>query len=219
LLLIRNISQSVLKISMSEELDRAVVAKKLSSSLLCVFFYVAFYVVAAAVLQWFITSYLVGFGINLVDYLGYVQVLLAVGLGYLIVSSVATFFYWSMRVKYGHPTSAAVRNIVKIIGVGALVAAIAGGVAGGAAGVALGGFIGLVIGFASQQVLGQAIAGLFLLITRPLKIGDKVILGGDEGVVEDVSTLFTTVVKPDGTKVLIPNNSILGAKIYIKPAS
>jgi small conductance mechanosensitive channel len=96
---------------------------------------------------------------------------------------------------------------VKIIGVGALVAAIAGGVAGGAAGVALGGFIGLVVGFASQQVLGQAIAGLFILITRPLKIGDKVVLGGDEGIVEDVSTLFTTIVKPDGVKVLIPNNS------------
>jgi small conductance mechanosensitive channel len=91
-------------------------------------------------------------------------------------------------------------------------------VAGGAAGVALGGFIGLVVGFASQQVLGQAIAGLFILITRPLKIGDKVVLGGDEGIVEDVSTLFTTIVKPDGVKVLTPNNSILGAKIYIKPS-
>jgi small conductance mechanosensitive channel len=89
---------------------------------------------------------------------------------------------------------------------------------GGAAGVALGGFIGLVVGFASQQVLGQAIAGLFILITRPLKIGDKVVLGGDEGIVEDVSTLFTTIVKPDGVKVLIPNNSILGAKIYMKPS-
>jgi small conductance mechanosensitive channel len=42
--------------------------------------------------------------------------------------------------------------------------------------------------------LGQAIAGLFILITRPLKIGDKVVLGGDEGIVEDVSTLFTTIV-------------------------
>ncbi len=176
------------------------------------------YVVVAAVLQWFFTAYLVGFGIILVDYLGYVQVLTAVGLGYLIVNSLATFFYWSMRMKHDHPTSAAVRNIVKIIGVGALVAAIAGGVAGGAAGVALGGFIGLVVGFASQQVLGQAIAGLFILITRPLKIGDKVVLGGDEGIVEDVSTLFTTIVKPDGVKVLIPNNSILGAKIYIKPS-
>jgi small conductance mechanosensitive channel len=183
------------------------VAKKISSSLLRVFFYVVLYVVVAAVLQWFFTAYLVGFGIILVDYLGYVQVLTAVGLGYLIVNSLATFFYWSMRMKHDHPTSAAVRNIVKIIGV-----------AGGAAGVALGGFIGLVVGFASQQVLGQAIAGLFILITRPLKIGDKVVLGGDEGIVEDVSTLFTTIVKPDGVKVLIPNNSILGAKIYMKPS-
>ncbi len=200
-------------------MDISTVSKKISASLLRVVFYVVLYVVVAAVLQWFFTAFLVGFGITLVDYLGYVQVLTAVGLGYLIVSSVATFFYWSMRVKHNHSTSAAVRNIVKIVGVGALVAAIAGGVAGGAAGVALGGFIGLVIGFASQQVLGQAMGGLFILITRPFKIGDRVVLGGDEGIVEDVSTLFTTIVKPDGVKVLIPNNSILGGKIYIKPAS
>ncbi len=122
-----------------------------------------------------------------------------------------------MRAKYDHATSAAVRNVVKIIGIGALVAAIAGGVAGGPAGVALGGFIGIVIGFAFQQVLGQAVAGLFLLIVRPLKIGDEVVLGGEEGIVEDVSTLFTMIVKQDGVKVLIPNNTILGGKIYIKP--
>ncbi|MEM2967589.1 MAG: mechanosensitive ion channel, partial [Candidatus Caldarchaeum sp.] len=82
--------------------------------------------------------------------------------------------------------------------------------------VALGGFIGIVIGFASQQVLGQAVSGLFLLISRPFKVGDQVVLGGDEGVVEDVSTLFTVVRKNDGTKVLIPNNTIIGGKIYIK---
>jgi len=46
-------------------------------------------------------------------------------------------------------------------------------IAGGAAGVALGGFIGMVIGFASQQVLGQAISGLFILISRPFKISDQ----------------------------------------------
>jgi len=80
---------------------------------------------------------------KIVDYIGYIQVLLAIAFGYLIVSGIASFFYWSMRAKYEHATAAAVRNIVKIIGVGALVAAIAGG----AAGVALGGFIGIVIGF------------------------------------------------------------------------
>ncbi|MEM3974548.1 MAG: mechanosensitive ion channel, partial [Ignisphaera sp.] len=68
-----------------------------------------------------------------------------------------------------------------------------------------------------QQVLGQAIAGLFLLISRPFRIGDAVVIAGEDGVVDDVATLFTTVIKADGTKVLIPNNSIVGSKIYLKP--
>lgn len=81
-------------------------------------------------------------------------------------------------------------------------------------GVALGGFIGMVVGFASQQVIGQALAGLFLLIFRPFRIGDEAVLSGKEGVVEDVSTLFTTIAKNDGTKVLIPNNSFSETKYF-----
>ena len=137
----------------------------------------------------------------------------------LIVSSVASFFYWSTRVKYDHATAAAIRNIARIVGIGALAAAIAGGIAGDAAGVALGGFISLVIGFACQQVLGQAIAGLFLLIVRLFKIGDSVVLAGEDGVVDDIATLFTTIIKADNVRVLITNNSIIGGKIYIKPKS
>ena len=145
----------------------------------------------------------------------HVQVLLALAFGYLIISGLATFFYWSTRSKYNHATAASIRNIVRIIGIGAMAAVIAGSVAGGAAGAALGGFMGMVIGFASQQVLGQAIAGLFLLIARPYRIGDAVILAGEEGVVEDVATLFTVIVKADGGRVLIPNNFIVGSKIYL----
>lgn len=202
-----------------ERMDKSEIAKNATTAMAKVVLYVVLYVVVAAVIQWLFTSFLLQFGINIVDYVGYVQVLLAVAFGYLIIGGIASFFYWSMRAKYDHATAAAIRNIVKIIGVGALVAAIAGGVAGGAAGVALGGFIGIVIGFASQQVLGQAIAGLFLLISRPYKIGDDVVLAGEDGVVNDVATLFTIVVKSDGTKVLIPNNSIVGSKIYLKPKS
>jgi small-conductance mechanosensitive channel len=75
----------------------------------------------------------------------------------------------------------------------------------------------MVVGFASQQVLGQAIAGLFLLIARPFKIGDAVVIAGEDGVVDDVATLFTRVVKADGVVALIPNNAIIGGKIYLKP--
>lgn len=202
---------------LTREMSKSDIAKKTTTSIVKLVIYIVSYVVVGAIVQWLFTDFLLQFGVNIVDYVGYVQILIAIAFGYLIVNSISVFFYWTMRAKYDHATSAAVRNIVKIIGVGALVAAIAGGVAGGAAGVALGGFIGIVIGFASQQVLGQAIAGLFLLIVRPLKIGDEVVLGGEEGIVEDVSTLFTIIVKQDGVKVLIPNNTILGGKIYIKP--
>ncbi|MCS7140505.1 MAG: mechanosensitive ion channel family protein [Candidatus Nezhaarchaeota archaeon] len=179
--------------------------------------YVILYVVSSALLQYIFTGLLPSLRIYIAEYAVYAQILLALAFGYLIVNGVASIFYWSMRTRYDHSTAAAIRNVVKIIGVGALVASIAGGVAGGAAGVALGGFLGMVVGFASQQVLGQAIAGLFLLIARPFKIGDHVVAAGEEGIVNDVATLFTRIVKSDGNEVLIPNTSIIGGKIYLKP--
>lgn len=190
---------------------------KVSRSIATLVLYIVLYVIAAALVQYVFKDLLPAFKVDIGEYAVYVQILLAVAFGYLIVSGIATTIYWMMRVRYDHPTAAAVRNITRIIGIGALAASIAGGVAGGAAGVALGGFLGIVVGFASQQVLGQAIAGLFLLIARPFKIGDKVVIAGEDGVVEDVATLFTTVVKADGTKALIPNSSIIGGKIYLKP--
>jgi small-conductance mechanosensitive channel len=47
----------------------------------------------------------------------------------------------------------------------------------------------MVIRFATQQVLGQAIAGLFVLLVRPIKIGDKVNVAGEAGIVEDLNPL------------------------------
>ena len=148
-------------------------------------------------------------------YGAYINIVLALVFGFMIVRSLANFIYWTMMVKYPHSTASAIKNITEIVGIGGLLASIAGGVAGGAAGVALGGFLGLVVGFASQQILGQAIAGLFLLITRPFKHGDYVNIVSEQGTVQEVSSLFTIVKKDDGTIVLIPNNSIIGNKIYL----
>ncbi|MEM2213113.1 MAG: mechanosensitive ion channel [Candidatus Nezhaarchaeales archaeon] len=204
---------------LTQQLSRSEIVKRTTAAMVKTALYVVLYVVITAVVQWFFTSFLPRYGVDIANYVMYAQTLLAIAFGYLIVSSIATFFYWSMRQKYDHATAASIKNIVKIVGAGAMVAAISGAVAGGAAGVSLGGFMGVVIGFASQQVLGQAIAGLFLLIARPYKIGDAVVLAGEEGIVEDVATLFTVIVKADNTKVLIPNNSIVGGKIHLKPRS
>jgi len=200
-----------------QQLSASEIAKRASAAIARVVVIVVLYVLVSAAVHYLMATLLPGYGIAVAGYEVYAQLLLALLFGYLIVSGIATFFYWTTRARYDHPTAAAIRNVVRIVGVGAMVAAIAGGVAGGAAGVALGGFLGMVIGFASQQVLGQAIAGLFLLIARPFKINDAVVVAGEDGVVEDVATLFTTVIKADGTRVLIPNNAIIGSKIYLKP--
>ena len=151
------------------------------------------------------------------DYGSYINIALALFFGYMIVSAFANTMYWSMRFRYSHPQAAAIRSIMIILGIGALLAGIAGGVAGGAAGVALGGFIGLVIGFATQQVLGQALAGLFISLARSFKINDVVDVAGESEVtVKDISTLFIVFKRKGGLAVLVPSTMIIGQKIVIR---
>lgn len=47
----------------------------------------------------------------------------------------------------------------------------------------MGGIAGIVIGFASQSVVGNLVSGLFLMIERPMKLGDSVNIAGTAGVV------------------------------------
>jgi len=184
--------------------------------------------VVMGVLQWFFTQGLsmlyeatkLGGVLVLRDYAVYVYIIVLLVLGWLIVNAVAAMFYALLKPRYGVSGAAAVRSLIRILGLGALLAGIAGGVSGGAAGVALGGFIGLVVGFATQQVLGQAVAGMFLLLARPFKVGDLVDIAGESEVrVKDISTMFTQVTRKDGVEVLIPSGMIVGAKIVIRERS
>jgi len=188
---------------------------RIRSSVAALVAWVAAYLVASAAVFVAFPGVFPEFKQALDPYSTYVSVGLALVFGYMIVRSFSNLIYWTLRLRHPHSTAAAVRSLFTIIGVGALAASIAGGAAGGASGVALGGFIGMVVGFATQQVLGQAMAGLFVLIVRPIKIGDKVTVAGETGVVEDITTMFTYIRRDDGSLALVPNNSLIGSKIYI----
>lgn len=179
--------------------------------------YIALFIIISAVLQFLIIDFLPKYGISISSYYIYINVALTIILGYLIIKAFADLIYVMLKAKYTEDVAKAFRNVFLLIGVGALITTIAGEVGGGLAGVSVGGFLGIVIGFATQQVMGQAVAGLFLLIARPFKINDLVTLLGDTGVVTEVSILFTELLKDDGTRVLIPSNMIIGNKIYILP--
>jgi len=181
-------------------------------------FYIAAYITCSAIVHFIFAELSLAWE-QASSYKPYADLGLAVAFGYLIVNSISEIAYWSLRVRYEHPTAVAVRNVVRLLGLGALAATIAGSKSTPAAGVALGGFMGMVIGFATQQVLGQAVAGLFLLVARPFMIGEKIDAGGEKGTVEDITIMFTVLRRDDGNIVMLPNNKLVGAKIVkIRPA-
>lgn len=67
---------------------------------------------------------------------------------------------------------------------------------------------GLAIGLAVQHILENFIAGIILLIRKPIRTGDQVISGDFEGTVEDIDFRVTRLLTYAGTVVLIPNGDV-----------
>ncbi|KAI8464528.1 MAG: Mechanosensitive ion channel-domain-containing protein [Monoraphidium minutum] len=77
---------------------------------------------------------------------------------------------------------------------------------------ALGGVGGIAAGFASQQVLQNAVSGINLFLSRPFVVGEQVVLSGGgcdvAGVVEGVDVLRTQLRTYQGVVVALPNNRV-----------
>jgi len=78
-----------------------------------------------------------------------------------------------------------------------------------------GGIFGVVIGFATQSVVSNLISGIFLMIEKPVKQGDKIEIAGTDvsGILLDISTFSVRVRKFDGTVIRIPNESFFTSNI------
>jgi len=72
---------------------------------------------------------------------------------------------------------------------------------------------GMAIGFASTRSIGNLIAGIYIILARPFRIGDYVRIGGLEGVVEEITINYTKLRRPDGTLVLVSNQKSLESDI------
>jgi small conductance mechanosensitive channel len=72
------------------------------------------------------------------------------------------------------------------------------------------GVAGIGIGLALQHVLGNAIAGLTIIFTKPFRIGEWIEIGGVSGRVTKIELFSTTVVHTDMSRIIIPNRKIVG---------
>jgi small conductance mechanosensitive channel len=62
-----------------------------------------------------------------------------------------------------------------------------------------------VIGFAARQTLANAVAGVLLFITQPVRIGDLITVEDLTGTVEDVRLTYTWLRAADDTRIIVPN--------------
>jgi small-conductance mechanosensitive channel len=74
--------------------------------------------------------------------------------------------------------------------------------------------LGLVVGFAARQTLANAIAGILIAITQPIRIDDLVTFEGETGVVEDIRLTYTYIRLDDGRRLVVPNERLAQSSIH-----
>jgi small conductance mechanosensitive channel len=75
------------------------------------------------------------------------------------------------------------------------------------------GAAGLAVGLALQGSLSNFAAGVMIIVLRPYKVGDTVVIGKYEGRVEAIKVFHTVLVTADHREVTIPNGGIISAPI------
>ena len=73
--------------------------------------------------------------------------------------------------------------------------------------------LGLVVGFAARQTLANAIAGILLAITQPIRIGDLVTFEEETGEVEDMKLTSTYIRLGDGRRLIVPNERLAQSSV------
>lgn len=72
------------------------------------------------------------------------------------------------------------------------------------------------IGFGLQAITQNFVSGLILLAERPIKIGDLVRVGQDEGDVKRISVRSTEIELPDHSTLIVPNSELITKTVLNK---
>lgn len=74
-------------------------------------------------------------------------------------------------------------------------------------------FGGTIIGFAAVNTIGNAIAGLIVMTSRPFEVGDRIFLNGQFADIMAIELIYTKMLTLDNILVSVPNQELLKVEI------
>lgn len=69
------------------------------------------------------------------------------------------------------------------------------------------------IGFGLQYIAADIASGFILLFERPIRIGDRITIGEDEGDVQSINLRTTIVITNDRIAIIVPNSKLVSQRV------
>ena len=75
------------------------------------------------------------------------------------------------------------------------------------------GAVGVGLGFGLQNITSNFFSGLILLFERPIKMGDRIEIGGVVGEVREIGARATTIVTDESVATIVPNSLFVSERV------
>jgi small conductance mechanosensitive channel len=149
-------------------------------------------------------------------YLIHLQVGEVALIGFFAIHTISNISY-RLSISYSEQTAKSIRSLIRIAGAIIVIAVVISYLSQDpviAASIST--ISGLVIGFAASNLIGNIIAGIYLAITRPFRIGDRIKVFNGDGKVSDIGLLYTRLLLDNGDEMLASNSSLVTTNIILR---